>query len=122
MDSTGWLELCYRALGVPEGRPDQERRRQAEHALLERTNQAVDILGIGAAEAALDLVVRYGQAGQLDEVIMRWEQAEHLAPEIVGLGDEGTRRATVCAKRLLRDVVALVEGPAAGGTRPPVTD
>lgn len=109
MDSASWLELCYEALGVPPGDSDQERRRAAENTLLETTNQPIDILGIGAAEAALDLVVRYGHEGRLDEVLLRWEQAEQLSPEISSLGDEGTRRATVCAKKLLQDVVAWTE-------------
>ena len=113
MDSIEWLELCFRALGVPEGLPDQERRRVAEHTLLERAGQPIDILGIGAAEAAIDLVVRYGQANELNQVMLLWEQAAHL--EISDLGDEGTRRATLCAKRLLADVVAVVEhGPLLG--------
>ena len=114
-DASGWLELCHRALGVPDGLPDAARRRLAERTLLERTGQAVDVLGMGAASAAIDLVIRYGDAGELDEVILRWELAENMAPEVTGLGDEGTRRATLCAKRLLRDVVALIEGPSAGG-------
>lgn len=109
MEITSWLDLCYEALGVPADVPDQERRRLAEHALLETTGQPVDILGIGAAEAAIDLVVRYGEAGELDEVLLRWEQAEYLAPDIPILGDEGTRRATACAKKLLHDVVAWAE-------------
>lgn len=109
MDSNGWLALCYRALGVDVGLPEQEQRRAAEHALLERTGQDAGILGIGAAEAAIDLVVRYGQAGELDQVMLRWDQAESLGPEIAALGDEATRRATLCAKQLLADVVALVE-------------
>ena len=116
MDSSGWLALCYRALGVDDGLPEQEQRRAAEHALLDRTGLPADILGIGAAEAAIDLVVRYGHAGELDEVMLRWEQAESLGPEIAALGDEGTRRATSCAKRLLADVVALVEGRSGAGT------
>ena len=82
MEVTSWLDLCYRALGVPADVPEQERRRLAEHALLETTGQPVDILGIGAAEAAIDLVVRYGEAGELDEVLLRWEQAECLAPGV----------------------------------------
>ena len=106
MGTASWLDLCYEALGVPGDLPDQDRRRRAEQALLETTDQPIDILGIGAAEAALDLVVRYGEAGQLDEVMLRWEQAEFLAPEVTALGDEGTRRATICAKKLLHEVVA----------------
>jgi hypothetical protein len=51
MEVTSWLDLCYRALGVPADVPEQERRRLAEHALLETTGQPVDILGIGAAPA-----------------------------------------------------------------------
>lgn len=109
MDDTSWLDLCYQALGVPGDLSDQERRRLAEHALLEGTNQPIDILGIGAAEAALDLVVRYGAAGELDELMLRWEQAVSLPPEITSLGDEGTRRATVCAKKLLQAVVCWAE-------------
>ena len=109
LDTIGWLELCYQALGVGDGLPDQERRRMAEHTLLERTGQPIDILGIGAAEAAIDLVVRYGQAGELDQVILLWEQAETLGPEIQALGDVGTRRATLCAKQLVADVVAVIE-------------
>ena len=111
MDSSDWLALCYQALGVDDDLPEQEQRRAAEHALLDRCGQRADILGIGAAEAAIDLVVRYGIAGELDQVMLRWEQAEALGPEIAALGDEGTRRATRCAKQLLADVVALVEGP-----------
>jgi hypothetical protein len=109
VDSSGWLALCYRALGVDDGLPEQEQRRAAEHALLERTGLQADILGIGAAEAAIDLVVRYGHAGELDQVMLLWEQAELLGPEVTALDDEGTRRATLCARRLLADVVALVE-------------
>lgn len=111
MDSSSWLALCYRALGVDDGLPEQEQRRAAERALLDRTGQQADILGRGAAEAAIDLVVRYGQSGELAEVMLLWEQAEALGPEIAAPGDEGTRRATLCAKRLLADVIALVEGP-----------
>ena len=115
MDSSGWLALCYRALGVDDGLPEQEQRRAAEHALLDRTGLQADILGIGAAEAAIDLVVRYGEAGELDQVMLMWEQSETLGPEIAALSDEGTRRATLCGKQLLADVVALVEGPPATG-------
>ena len=114
MDTAGWLNLCYEALHIPTSLPDQDRRRLAERCLLETTNQPIDILGIGAAEAALDLVVRYGEAGRLDEVMLSWEQAEHLTPEIRTLGDEGTRRATICAKKLLQDVVAWTENEATG--------
>jgi hypothetical protein len=108
--------LCYRALGVDDGVPEQEQRRAAEQALLDRTGQHADILGIGAADAAIDLVVRYGQAGELDKVMLLWEQGESLGPEIAALGDEGTRRATLCAKQLLADVVVLVERPGATDT------
>lgn len=106
MGTRSWLDLCYDALGVPGNLSDQERRRRAEQTLLETTDQPIDILGIGAAEAAIDLVVRHGEAGDLGEVMLRWEQAEFLAPEITTLGDEGTRRATICAKKLLNDVVS----------------
>ena len=109
MNDTSWIELCYEALGVPAGLPDDERRRLAERVLLETTDQPVDILGLGAAEAALDLVVRYGAAGELDEILLRWEQAENLGPELARLGDEGTRRATLCAKKLVYDVVWYTE-------------
>ncbi len=109
MESTNWLDLCYEALGVPRAVAEPERRRVAERALLEATGLPVDILGLGAASAALDLVVRYGEAGELDEIILRWEQAESLGPEIARLGDEGTRRATICAKKLVGDVVAWTE-------------
>ncbi|HUR18306.1 MAG TPA: hypothetical protein VMZ51_05130 [Acidimicrobiales bacterium] len=115
MEGTDWLELCYRALGVPADLPDQDRRRLAEHALLEKTSQQVDILGIGSAEAAIDLLVRYGEAGELGQVMMRWEQAEYLEPELRGMGDEGTRRATLCAKQLLGDVVRFIERSSATG-------
>lgn len=109
MNDTSWIEHCYEALGVPADLPDDERRRLAERVLLETTDQPVDILGLGAAEAALDLVVRYGAAGELDEILHRWEQAENLGPELARLGDEGTRRATLCAKKLVYDVVWYTE-------------
>jgi len=115
VDSSSWLALCYRALAVDDRLPEQDQRRAAEHTLLDRTGLQADILGIGAAEAAIDLVVRYGQAGELDQVMLSWEQAESLTPGIAALGDEGTRRATLCAKQLLGDVVALVEGPSVPG-------
>ncbi len=115
VDSSGWLELCYRALGVDVGVSEQDQRRAAEHALLDRTGLQADILGSGAAEAAIDLVVRYGHAGELDQVMLLWEHAESLGPEIAAVDDEGTRRATLCAKQLLADVVALVEGASGAG-------
>lgn len=120
MEVNSWLDLCYQALGVPADVPEQERRRLAEHALLETTGQPVDILGIGAAEAAIDLVVRYGEAGELDQVLLRWEQAECLAPGVPALADERTRRATACAKKLLQEVVAWADrgsDPAGPGGR-----
>lgn len=110
-DDTDWLELCYQALGVPEDLPAQDRRRIAEHTLLVRTSQSVDILGIGSAEAAIDLIVRYGESGELAQVLTLWEQAEYLEPELRHMADEGTRRATLCAKRLLGDVVSFIERP-----------
>lgn len=110
MDTTDWVELCYDALGVPRELPEPERRQQAEHALLDGTGQPRDILGIGAAEAAIDLVVRYGAAGDLSEVLLRWEQADDLPPGLLSLGDEGMQRATTMARELLRSVVAFTEG------------
>ena len=110
MQSTSWLDLCYEALGVAGDLPEQERRRQAEHALLLETDQPIDILGIGAAETAIDLVVRFGEAGRLDEVMLLWEQGELLGPQVGASSDEGNRRATICAKRLLHDVVSWTEG------------
>jgi hypothetical protein len=115
VDGSDWLALCYRALGVDDALSGQDQRRAAEHALLDRSGLRADILGIGAAEAAIDLVVRYGEAGELDQVMLLWEHAESLGPEIAALGDEGTRRATLCAKRLLADVVAPVEAASGGG-------
>ena len=116
MERSRWLELCYRALDIPDTLSEQERRRHAEHTLLEQTGQRIDILGLGAAEAAIDLVVRYGEAGELGQVMLRWEQAEMLSPEITaaGLGDEGTQRATACAKALLAAVVRCIEAESAG--------
>lgn len=114
MDVDGWLNLCYEALGVAGDLPEQDRRRQAEHVLLMATDQPVDILGIGAAEAAIDLIVRYGAAGHLDEVMLQWEQGELLAPEIAALSDDGNKKATLCAKKLLRDVISWTENRPTG--------
>ena len=109
MDSDTWLDLCYRSLGVPEGVDD--RRRVATRMLLEAAGEPVDVLGVGAAEAAIDLVVRYGEAGKLDEVLLGWEQAELFAAEIgsVAAADVGNARATACAKALLQAIVRRVE-------------
>lgn len=122
MSDSNWLNLCYRALDVPDDLPDEDRRRRAEHTLLERAGQRFDILGLGAAAAAIDLVVRYGDAGELDEVMLRWEQAELLQPGVSALFDEGNLKATICAKRLLGDVVAWAERQEpADVTTPPST-
>lgn len=107
--TTTWVDLCYEALGVPASLPEEDRRVLAEHVLLDRTDQEVDMLSIGAARAAIDLLVRHGAAGDLDGVMLLWEQESYLPDEIVALGDEGTLRATVCAKRLLHDVVSFTE-------------
>ena len=107
-----WLDLCCDALGVPSSLQEADRRRLAEHVLLERTDQEVDDLSLAAARAAIDLLVRHGAAGDLDGVMLLWEQESYLPEEIVALGDTGSLRATVCAKRLLHDVVSLTErGP-----------
>lgn len=111
MDGSGWLELCYRALGVPDLPDDQDRRRTAERHLLREAGIEADILGIGAAEVAIDLVVRYGREERLGEILLPFEQAEYFGPEIeaAGLSDVGTERAILCTKALLRAVVRRIE-------------
>lgn len=109
MDTAGWSELCHDALGVARNLPEDERRQLAAQALLEMSEEPVDILGMGAAEAAIDLVVRYGAAGDLSEVLLRWEEAENVPPGLLEFGDDGLRKATVLAQRLLRDVIAYAE-------------
>lgn len=113
----GWLDLCHAALDVPLALPPGERRRRAAAALLVVCGEEPDLLGVGAAEAAIDLVVRYGDAGRLDEILLRWEQADLLAPEAAALragGDPGTALATVCARALLKAVIDYVERGADG--------
>ena len=116
METRSWLDLCYEALGVPAGLPSADRRRLAERLLLEKTEQPVDILGLGAAAAALDLVERHAEAGRLDDMVLRWE-AEHLGREIDYMGDEGTRRATKCAKTLVYDLASWT-GTSSGAKSP----
>ncbi len=111
MDTTDWVELCYSVLGLPQDIPEGERRHLAERALLEKADEPIDILGMGAAQAAIDLVVRHGAAGDLSEILLRWEQAENVPAGLLPFGDEGMRKATVLAQRLLRDVVAFAERP-----------
>lgn len=111
MDTTDWAELCYRVLDLPQDIPENERRSLAERTLLEKADEPIDILGMGAAEAAIDLVVRHGAAGDLSEILLRWEMAEEVPPGLLAFGDEGMRKATILAQRLLQDVVAFTERP-----------
>ncbi len=111
MDTTDWVELCYDVLDLPQGIPEDERRHLAERTLLEKSDEPIDILGMGAAQAAFDLVVRHGAAGDLSEILAYWEQAGGAPPGLLAFGDEGTRKATILAQRLLSDVVTFAERP-----------
>ena len=102
MDAQEWFDLCYRSLGIPEEAPDK--RLLAARHLVEATGGPVDVLGIGAAETAIDLVVRHGESGRLDEVLLG------LDYEPLFLNDDaGQARAMECAKVLLAAIVEYVE-------------
>ena len=107
MDEDGWHHLCARSLGVQDSEGD---RRTVARQLLQAAGQPVDVLGIGAAEAAIALVTSHGAAGNLDEVLLGWEQTELLAGELgrQAPADVGLERATACTKALLEAVVAWV--------------
>ncbi len=109
MDAGDWLGLCARSLGVAET-VDGTRQALARR-LLEVAGQPLDVLSMGAAEAAIDVVTGHGAAGNLDEVLLGWEQAEVLATELGKTvpPDAGTARATACTKALLEAVVTWVE-------------
>ena len=108
MDAQEWHDLCARSLGVPEAAGD---RRALARRLLETAGLPLDVLSLGAAEAAVELVTAHGAAGNLDEVLLSWEQAELLASELGQTvpADVGVERATVCTKVLLEAIVAWVE-------------
>lgn len=102
MDAEQWRDLCYRSLGIPDDEPNKEL--VASRHLLEVTGTEVDILGLGAAETAIDLVVRHGEEGNLDEILLGLDYVQFFEA-----ADEAQGTAMACAKALLHSVVEWVE-------------